>query len=117
MTRNTGAIAPLVGALLLWGCTAARPVNMDWMPVDGGRSTGGLKLAVMWNPQHDRPNIDPWRAQAQAAEKCRAWGWQDAEQVGEMETMCTRKSSGMFGLCIRKEAVLEFRCTNGAGGR
>ncbi|MBQ9451869.1 MAG: hypothetical protein IJU65_01050 [Desulfovibrio sp.] len=106
------SVLPVLAAFLLWGCTAARPVHMDWMFVDGSRGTGALKLAIMWNPQHDRPEMDIMQAQLLAGEKCRAWGYQDAMQVGTMETQCTRKSSGMLGLCIRKEATLTFHCTS-----
>lgn len=104
--------AGLMLTLLLGGCTASRHVAMDWMQIDGGRSSGTLQLAVMWNPQHDKPDFDPVKAQIQADEKCRAWGYVAAEQVGDMETMCTRTSSGLLGTCTRKEAVLTFRCTN-----
>ena len=89
---------------------------MDWMLVDGDRNTARLTLAIMWNPQHDKPDIDVFQAQLQAAEKCRAWGFQNAEQIGDMETLCTRKSSGMLGLCIRREARLHFQCLNGPSG-
>ncbi|MBO4300580.1 MAG: hypothetical protein J5861_03155 [Desulfovibrio sp.] len=104
--------ALLICSLLLFGCTTARHVQMDWMFVDGGRSTGELTMAIMWNPQHDKPDIDVWQAQTQAANKCRSWGFQEAEQNGDIVTRCTRKSSGFLGTCIRKEALIRYHCTN-----
>lgn len=103
--------ALLLASLLLAACTAVRSVNMDWMPVEGNRQAGRIALSIMWNPRHDRPALDVWRAQAVAQERCLAWGYASAVQEGEMESRCTRHESGMLGICIRKEATLHFRCT------
>ena len=100
----------LLAAAALTACTTVRPTSADWMPIDGGRDQGAFTLAVLWNARHDRPDLDPFRAQAIADGKCLSWGYRGAEATSDVQTECTRRASGLLGECIRKEARIGFRC-------
>lgn len=94
------------------GAGCVKPVHLDWMAVGGSRSDATVKMAYVWNPQKQVPEVNQQQAIDVAAQKCRSWGYEGAEPFGSTLTKCTNMGFQPFVgmVCFQMQAEAEFQC-------
>lgn len=94
---------------MLAGC--AKPVHKDWFAHDGSKADGTVKMALTWNPNIEIPQEEREQAKRVAVEKCKAWGYTDAEEFGGMVSRCTQQRyTGFNVVCDAMLAEITYQC-------
>ncbi len=106
----------LLTLALLLTAACARQVPKEWVPIDGSRMDGNVIVALSWNPQTEKPIHELAQADRVAAERCRRWGYEDAERFGGVDENCVQYGSFMedFG-CVKMRATMKYQCTGAPG--
>lgn len=89
--------------LLIAGC--AQP-QKDIFAFNGSRADGMVDVAFQGGGGYF-DSSDTTKARAIAAEKCSAWGYQGASELGGRRTICL--STNSFG-CASSEMTMKFQC-------
>ena len=71
-----------LAALFLCGIGCAKKVVKHWEAAGGSRSDATIVVGYSYMNGLEIPQVDPSQARQQALERCRAWGYQDAEPFG-----------------------------------
>ena len=93
-----------VGCALL-GC--AKPVQKEWFAQGGSKGDGTVQMALTWHPAFEKPQAQQEQAKRIAEEKCRAWGYDDAEPFGGVIKRCIDVQ------CTQMIAEMNFQCRGG----
>ncbi len=80
-------------------------------PIGGSRADGTVQLAYEYGG-FESPQVDWETANQIATERCRAWGYSDAESFGGGVSQCT--ASGEWG-CIQFFVTITYQCIGGSG--
>ncbi len=94
-------------ALIVSACAAE--VDKTPLPVDGSRADGSVVLGFSYSPVLEIPKIDWDAAQANAAKRCRAWGYSKADAFEGQATSCQR--SDFYGNCLETVVRKTYQCT------
>ena len=89
--------------LALTGC--ATPTTL--VPTDGSRADGTIELSYE-HGEFEKPVIDLEQARQSAKERCKAWGYDDAEAFGGQRTSCAMP--GGFAGCARYIVTVRYQC-------
>jgi len=92
------AVSAAVGA-----CTTTKAMQA----VGGSRSDGIVRLAYE-EGMFENVKVDPEQALQTARERCRVWGYTDAQPFGGVIRQC--QQTGSYG-CMRSLVTVEFQCT------
>ena len=96
------AIAASVG-----GCVVQKTLT----PIGGSRADGSIEMAYEVD-LFEQAQVDWAAGAASAAQRCRAWGYSDAEPFGGKKTTCS--AHGYAGDCMRWLVSMQYQCTGGA---
>ena len=91
----------------LSGCTTYKM----WSEYDGGKEEGVLQLSYEYR-RFESPQVDERAGIQLARERCRDWGFQDAQRKGE-DRQCT---DGVESDCSKWLVIREYRCLLTARG-
>lgn len=101
----------LLGAGLAACAAPVQTVHKDWIAHDGSRADGTVTLVLTWDPATEDPRGSKKQARAAAADKCRAWGYADAEAFGSISARCIRSHFTELGaICLEMRAEMNFQC-------
>lgn len=87
------------------GCATTRVTT----PTGGSRADGTVDLTYEYGSM-ENPTVDWLSAQAQAEDKCRAWGYTGAERFGGEKRLCGMPSG--YG-CNLWQVTITYQCTSG----
>lgn len=97
-------ICAVLTAALLAGCT----VNKSPLPTGGSRADGTVELSYEIG-EYEQAKINGYEADAQALERCKAWGYSGAQMFGGQKRQCMQP--GAYGTCILYNVTLTYQCT------
>jgi hypothetical protein len=96
---------PLLLAVLLAGCTTYKL----WSEGDSDQDLGVVRLTYEYR-KYESPQVDERAGLEKARERCRDWGYANAQRKGE-DRHC---SSGDEPSCGRWVVIREYRCLKGS---
>ncbi len=92
--------------LLLAAC--ATPKTLTAM--GGSKSDGVVHLAYEYG-LFEEPVVDYIGGQATAKQRCKAWGYSNAEPFGGEQNDC--KAVNGYGNCVHAVVTISYQCTGG----
>lgn len=98
------SVFTFASAFLLGGCA----VHKDLVPTSGNRAGGTVTLSYEYG-WLQRPVINPDQGEAEAQQRCNAWGYSGAEPFGGGLVTC--EDSNGDGECLRKRVDITYQCT------
>ena len=90
--------------ILLGGCA----VHENLVPTSGNRAAGTVTMSYEYG-LFQRPVIDPAQGEAEAQQRCDAWGYSGAEPFGGGLATC--EAFNGYGECIRRRVDITYQCT------
>ena len=97
----------LLTCSVLTGCA----VDKTLVPTGGSRSDGTVDLSYEFGA-FERPVVNMAQAQPSALERCKAWGYSNAEPFGGEKRQC--QAFDGYGNCARFFVTVTFQCTGGS---
>jgi hypothetical protein len=88
---------------------AACSVNKQAVPVGGSRADGTVELAYEFG-ELQQPVVDWTAAQYEAEQRCKAWGYTQAEKFGGERRQCAMPSGYS---CALYQVTISYQCTGG----
>lgn len=88
---------------LLFGCSS----RQNYYAMGGSRADGTVDLAYD-TKMFVTPIVNDQQAQEIATQKCKVWGYQDAESFGGMTENCFARNS--YGDCLRGQVIVKYQC-------
>lgn len=92
----------ILAAAFVCGIGCARKVIKNWEAAGGSRSDATIVVGYTYYPGHEQPQVDPSQAQRVALDRCRNWGYENAEPFG----MISRRPDGVGGVIVTQS----FQC-------
>ncbi|WP_324748812.1 YecR family lipoprotein [Sphingomonas sp. LY54] len=89
--------------LVLVGCATTKTLQAT----GGSRSDGVVRLSFEYGA-FESPQIDEAQAHSVARDRCKVWGYSDAEAFGGVTKVCNQ--TGMYG-CTGWMVTKEYQCT------
>jgi hypothetical protein len=105
------ALLMRAGLLAVIACVSACAVQKTMVPTSGSRADGTVEMSYEIGDMQTA-KIDMAQAAKDAARRCQAWGYADAEPFGGEKRQC-QKSGGLSG-CSRTFVSMQYQCI-GAG--
>ena len=103
-TAATACLAVAVATCIL-GCAR----NKDLVATGGSRSDGTVVMSYEYGGL-ENPKINLQQGAIAAAERCRAWGYSDAQPFGGEQRQCQAQSQ--YG-CMRYFVSVTYQCLGG----
>lgn len=97
------AVVALAAALAITGCSTPK----DFYATGGSRADGTVDMAYDIR-QFEDPVVNMNQAQTIARNKCRVWGYQDAEPFGGKQQTCHQFNG--YGTCIAGQVIIKYQC-------
>lgn len=85
------------------GCTVQKVL----VPTGGSRADGTIEMSYEFG-EFETPEVDLQQGAIDAAKRCRAWGYSDAEPFGGTKSQCQRLG-GVSG-CARTLVTMQYQC-------
>lgn len=95
-------------------CVSACAVQKTMVPTGGSRADGTVEMSYEVG-EFEQAKIDMSQAAKDAARRCQAWGYSDAEPFGGQKSQCQQR--GGFGGCARTFVSMQFQCVGGAASK
>lgn len=108
LTRTELGMAAIAILLFNAGCAVHKTMHA----VGGSRSDGIVKMSYSYQAL-EQPIVNEKSSRATAAQRCRAWGYADAQPFGGGMKNCIRNYG--FG-CEEYQVTIEYQCTGGQAG-
>ena len=93
----------LVSLLVLPGCS----VNKPFYATGGSRADGTVDMAYD-TAYLEVPVVNHSQAKNIAVQKCRVWGYNDAEPFGGQVENCYQRNG--YGNCLRGQIIIKYQC-------
>ena len=93
----------LMISLSVTGCA----VRKDFYASGGSRSDGSIDMAYNFR-QFEQPVVNYDQAKNIARDKCKVWGYQDAEMFGGATQNCQQFNG--YGNCVAGQMVVKYQC-------
>ena len=90
-------------ALAIGGCST----NKQLVATGGSRADGTVNLSYEHGP-YEKPQLNLAQGLETARDRCRAWGYSDAEPFGGETRQCNMP--GGYGGCYKWFVTLTFQC-------
>ncbi len=100
---KTSIFVLMSSLLVLGGCATHKTM----VPISGSKSDGIVKMAYEYS-LYESPVVNQEASRAQAAKRCQAWGYSDAEAFGTATKQCL-VNSGLG--CEKFRVITEYQCT------
>ncbi len=91
------------------GCASKR----DFYAMSGSRADGTVDMAYDIRGPFDQPVVDMNQASTIANQKCKVWGYGEAEPFGGRSERCNQRNG--FGDCINGQVVIQYQCIGDLG--
>lgn len=97
-------------ALSTTGC--ANKVVKNWEASSGSRADATVEVGYIYNPEGEVPLTSDKQAHEVALQKCRFWGYQDAEPFGMVSKKCQRPFYHPFTgpMCFEMLVTRTYQC-------
>lgn len=95
----------VVLAAWLSGCVTQKVLQAT----GGSRSDGTVKMSYQVG-LFEKAQVDMNQGAMLAAQRCRAWGYSDAEPFGGSTSVCQQRNA--YGNCLDAIVTIEYQCTN-----
>ncbi len=97
---------------LIFNAGCAKKVLKTWESSGGSRADGTVDVAYIFNPQAEIPQSSEAQARDVAVEKCRFWGYAEAEPFGLVKKRCQQMYyHPMIGpTCLEMVVTRTFQC-------
>lgn len=105
------AALPLIFVVIFCvGC--AKKVLKTWESSGGSRADATVDVAYIYNPQAEIPQTSEAQARDVAVEKCRFWGYTEAEPFGLSKKRCQQMHFQPFvgPVCLEMMVTQTFQC-------
>jgi hypothetical protein len=89
-------------ALAVSGCAVQKAL----VPTGGSRSDGTVELSYSFG-SFEQPKVDYAQGRVAAAQRCKAWGYSDAEPFGGQKSAC--QASNPYG-CVQTLVAVQYQC-------
>ncbi|MBC8025997.1 MAG: hypothetical protein H7Y89_08405 [Steroidobacteraceae bacterium] len=106
MTRTLRNLALLIPAFSLLGACAT---SEHWSASGGDRQIGIVKVSYE-HGDSDEPDLSATRADLMADNRCKTWGYRDAELIPGLLRSCTNAQGNR---CELWKVTREYQCQNG----
>lgn len=93
----------LASVLAVSGCS----VNKPFYATGGSRADGTVDMAYD-TAYMVTPVVNYGQAENIAAQKCRVWGYKDAESFGGKVENCYQRNG--YGNCLRGQVIVKYQC-------
>lgn len=90
-------------SVVLSGCATTQK---QWVPMGGSRADGTVRLAYETHA-YEKAVTDNAQGLRIARERCRSWGYEDAESFGGVSSQCQEQTT--YG-CGRMVVTAEYQC-------
>lgn len=104
LIKKPAKLSILMIALLVAGCST--PTVIVPQATGGSRSDGVVNLSFQYGP-FEKPIIDWNVAKKDAQQRCKAWGYENAEPFGGAQTNC---SYFYEGSCMLYLVTVPYQC-------
>jgi hypothetical protein len=95
-----------VFTVLLGACFPIMPQQKHWAATGGSRSDAVVRMSYEY-ASYEIPDVNPQEALELASQRCRSWGYSEAEAFGGETRQCNQYSgSGCANWLVTKE----FQC-------
>jgi hypothetical protein len=99
-----------IGLLAVVSLLSACAVQKTMVPTGGSRADGTVEMSYEIG-EFEQAKLDMTQAARDAARRCQAWGYSDAEPFGGQKSQCQQQ--GGFGGCARTFVSMQFQCVGG----
>ena len=90
-------------SLIITGCGTTQKY---WSAIDGSKANGTVTLAFE-HGAFETPAVDNAQGQRIATDRCKAWGYQSAEEFGGGTTLCLRPGQSF---CHLTQVTKKYQC-------
>ncbi len=90
---------------LIFGCATSKQLTAT----GGSKADGTVRLSYEHSP-YEAPQVDMKQALTTAQQRCRAWGYTDADPFGGTTRVCNMPSG--LGGCNQWLVTAEYQCLN-----
>lgn len=102
-----GTMSRTVAVALIATAMTGCAVQKELVPTGGSRSDGTVELSFEYG-LFEQPKVDGAQGAQAAAQRCRAWGYSDAEAFGGSKQHCV--AHDMYGSCVRMQVTVPYQC-------
>lgn len=100
-----------LAAAFLCATGCAKPVTKMWEAAGGSRSDATVTVGYTYNPNTEIPQVNAEQAHREAIERCRAWGYQEAEAFGMVTRRCINMVYAFGGpQCAEMMVSQQYQC-------
>ena len=103
MNKISGLLISTLIISLLAGCSS----KQNYYATGGSRADGTVDLDYDTELMVT-PIVNNQQAQNIAAQKCKVWGYQDAEPFGGLTENCYARNA--YGNCLRGQMIVKYQC-------
>lgn len=105
-------ITLLLAATFLFGTGCAKKVFKNWASSGGSRADATVEVAFVYNPGAEIPEYSEAQGRQVAVEKCRFWGYPEAEPFGMVKKKCQQMiyNPWVGPQCVEMLVTQEFQC-------
>lgn len=103
----------LLASTLLFSTGCAKKVLKNWESSGGSRADATVEVGYIYNPASEIPESNEAQGRKVAEEKCRFWGYQEAEPFGMFKKKCQQLfyNPWMGGVqCVEMLVTQEYQC-------
>lgn len=114
--RKLGMVFIVCALFLSMGC--AKKVFKNWTSSGGSRADATVEVGFVYNPATEIPEYSEAQGRQVAVEKCRFWGYTEAEPFGMVKKKCQNMLYNAFAgpQCVEMLITQEYQCL-GRGDR
>lgn len=101
----------IVAAAFLCAAGCAKPVTKMWEAAGGSRSDATVTVGYSYNPNSEIPQANADQARNSALQRCRAWGYQEADPFGLVTRRCVNQVYTFGGVtCLEMLVTQQYQC-------
>lgn len=99
-------------AMALCGTGCAKKVAKNWTSSGGSRADATIQVGFVYNPAYEIPEFSEAQGRKVAEEKCRFWGYPEAEPFGMVKKTCqqTVYNPWVGPQCVEMLVTQEYQC-------
>jgi hypothetical protein len=105
MIKKSNFIIMALVFIALNGCAT----NVVPRPIGGSKADGTVTLGFQYG-MFEKPIVDWVTAGSSAVERCKAWGYKNADAFGGTQNLCVAHDG--YGNCVRTQVNITYQCTD-----
>lgn len=102
----------LLALVLACSVGCAKKVVKSWASAGGSRADATVEVGYTYNPNLEIPETNEAQGRKVAEEKCRFWGYSEAEPFGMVKSTCQQMAYDPFvgPHCVNMLVVQQYQC-------